>query len=210
LVTASGALIKRPSDHSTLYRAEFGRELLCRLLAVVERAGYDAVLYGDTYHHGFDYFCPRIDVEQAELAEFFALNSDCHNVWPDLMTDPPSGIFAGFAIGSRAQMLELHTALDRELPGQLYTHVLRSPRYRGYMCEIAPQGVTKWAGICRLANEWGIRSEEICAVGDDVNDLPMIVGQRRGRVESRGRPYRPRPRRRGAGPGRRVDARRKC
>ncbi len=92
------------------------------------------------------------------------------------MTDPPAGIFAGFAIGSRGQMDKLHAALDDELPGQLYTHVLRSPRYRGYMCEIAPHGVTKWAGICRLAGEWGIRAEEICAVGDDVNDLPMIVG----------------------------------
>ena len=176
LVTASGALIKRPSDHATLYRAEFGRELLCRLLAVVEASGFDAVLYGDTFHHGFDFFCPRVDVEQTELAEFFAFNPDCHQLLPNLMTDPPADIFAGFAIGSRQQMIELHATLDRELPGQLYTHVLRSPRYRGYMCEIAPQGVTKWAGICRLADAWGIPAEEICAVGDDVNDLPMIVG----------------------------------
>ncbi len=72
LVTASGALIKRPSDHSTLYQAEFSRELLCRLLGVVDACGYDAVLYGDTFHRGFDFFCPRIDVQQTELAEFFA------------------------------------------------------------------------------------------------------------------------------------------
>ena len=176
LVTASGALIKRPSDHSTLYQAEFGRDLLCRLLAIIDRSGYDAVLYGDTFHHGFDFFCPRIDVNQPELAEFFALNAGCQNIWSNMMADPPADIFAGFAIGSRRQMVELHDALERELPGQLYTHVLRSPRYRGFMCEIAPQGVTKWAGICRLAEEWGIRPEEICAVGDDVNDLPMIIG----------------------------------
>ena len=93
-----------------------------------------------------------------------------------MMSDPPAGIFAGFAIGSRQQMLELHDVLQHELPGQLYTHVIRSPRYRGYMCEIAPEGVTKWAGICRLADEWGIQPAEICAVGDDVNDVPMVVG----------------------------------
>ena len=34
--------------------------------------------------------------------------------------------------------------------------------------------MTKWSGICRLAAEWGIADEEICAVGDDVNDMPMI------------------------------------
>jgi hydroxymethylpyrimidine pyrophosphatase-like HAD family hydrolase len=54
--------------------------------------------------------------------------------------------------------------------------VLRSPKYTGYMCEIAPSGVTKWTGILRLADSWGIGASEICAVGDDVNDIPMIQG----------------------------------
>ena len=44
------------------------------------------------------------------------------------------------------------------------------------MCEIAPQGVSKWTGVRQLADQWGIRSEEICAAGDDVNDIPMIEG----------------------------------
>ena len=44
------------------------------------------------------------------------------------------------------------------------------------MCEIAPVGVTKWSGVLSLAREWGIDAAEICAVGDDVNDLPMIRG----------------------------------
>jgi hydroxymethylpyrimidine pyrophosphatase-like HAD family hydrolase len=42
------------------------------------------------------------------------------------------------------------------------------------MCEIAPFGVSKWTAVYRLAEEWGIRPEQICAVGDDVNDIPMI------------------------------------
>ena len=39
---------------------------------------------------------------------------------------------------------------------------------------IAPFGVSKWTGVMRLAAEWNVRPEEICAVGDDVNDIPMI------------------------------------
>jgi hydroxymethylpyrimidine pyrophosphatase-like HAD family hydrolase len=42
------------------------------------------------------------------------------------------------------------------------------------MCEIAPHGITKWSGIERLADGWGIDQAAICAVGDDVNDIPMI------------------------------------
>jgi hydroxymethylpyrimidine pyrophosphatase-like HAD family hydrolase len=58
--------------------------------------------------------------------------------------------------------------------------VLRSPRYSGFICEFAPEGVTKWSAILRLASEWGIDENEICAVGDDVNDIAMIRAARLG------------------------------
>lgn len=176
LITASGALIKRPSDHATLYRAAFDRPVLCELLAVVERAGFDAVLYADTFAEGFDFYCPSLDVQQPELAEYLELNPGCARVLPELMRDPPEGVFAGFATGTRGQMEALDAALQARLPGRLYTHVLRSPRYRGYMCEIAPAGATKWAAVLHLAEQWGLAAGDICAVGDDVNDIPMIEG----------------------------------
>jgi hydroxymethylpyrimidine pyrophosphatase-like HAD family hydrolase len=77
-------------------------------------------------------------------------------------------------MGTRSQMLALERALAARLPGRLYVHVLRSPKYRGFMCEIAPAGVTKWSGVLRYAESRGIVPAEICAVGDDVNDVPMI------------------------------------
>lgn len=176
LITASGSLIKDPSTHRTLFRAEFQPGSLPAVLKILETRGYDAVLYCDSYHAGFDFYCPRAQVEQPELKDFLTLNVGCERIQPDLMTNPPQGVFAGFAIGQRAEMKVLADELEQALPGQLYVHVLRSPRYLGFMCEIAPHGVSKWSGILHLAEDWGIRPEEICAVGDDVNDIPMIQG----------------------------------
>ena len=175
LVTASGALIKRAADHRTLYRAEFPPGALEACLGVVSEARYDAVLYADTFDEGFDYYCSSRETEVSELGEFYEKNAGCERVVENLMRAPPTGVFAGFAMGSREQMLALEQELASKLPEQLYVHVLRSPRYAGYMCEIAPFGVSKWTGVMRLAAEWGIRSDEICAVGDDVNDIPMIL-----------------------------------
>jgi hypothetical protein len=175
LVTASGALIKRASDHSTLYRAEFRPGALETCLEVVSTAGYEAVLYADTFGEGFDYYCPTCETTRAELLEFFQKNVGCERIHPELMSAPPAGIFAGFAMGSRDEMLSLQVELERRLSEQLCVHVLRSPRYAGYMCEIAPFGVSKWTGVTKLAESWGITPDEICAAGDDVNDIPMIV-----------------------------------
>ena len=77
-------------------------------------------------------------------------------------------------MGTRDEMLAVQRLLRAALPRPITTHVLRSPRYRGFMCELAPAGVTKWSAVRRLASQWGIADDEICAVGDDVNDILMI------------------------------------
>jgi hypothetical protein len=174
LVTASGALVKDPADHRTLYQAEFDREVLCNALQVIESQGYDMLLNGDTFAEGFDFYHARPEARNPFMAEYLALNPGCGRVWPDLIADPPPDVFAGFAMGTHEQMLDLELRLHAALPGRLTTHVLRSPRYHGFMCELAPAGVTKWSGILHLANLWGIAEDAICAVGDDVNDIPMI------------------------------------
>ncbi len=174
VVTASGALVKHPGDHRTLYRAEFAPGVLTGVLGIIDRAGYEPVLYADTYGQGYEFYVRHMEVHKAELAEFFSLNPPCHHLWPQMVAEPPPGIFSCFAMGTRDEMMALAVELERHYGEQLYVHVLRSPRYTGYMCEIAPAGATKWSGIERLAREWGIADDEICAVGDDVNDIPMI------------------------------------
>jgi hypothetical protein len=174
LVTASGSLIKSAAGHQTLFKATFEPRLLREFLAILDSRGYHAVLYADSFAEGFDYYCPALEPNSPELADFYTLNEGCGRVWPTLMRDPPEGIFSGFAIGTRPAMLELAAELEERLPGRLYIHVLRSPRYVGFMCEICPGGVSKWTGIRHLAEQWGIADHEICAVGDDVNDIPMI------------------------------------
>jgi hydroxymethylpyrimidine pyrophosphatase-like HAD family hydrolase len=146
------------------------------VLAHLAARGCDAVLYSDSFGQGFDFYCRTVESAQPELAEFYRLNAGCGRVVEWLMSQPPTGIFAGFAIGQREPMRRLAWELEQRWGGDLYVHVLRSPRYTGYMCEIAPAGVSKWAGVLRLADQWGIAAGEICAVGDDVNDIPMIRG----------------------------------
>jgi hypothetical protein len=174
LVAASGALVKDPRDHCTLYQASFPATVLEETLGLIDRLGFEPVVSADTYCQGFEFYHVRPDVASPELAEYLRLNPDQGRLWPELIVAPPPGVFNGFAMGTREQMLGLQHALQRSLPGQLTTHVLRSPKYRGFMCELAPAGVTKWSAIRRLARQWGIGDDAICAVGDDVNDIPMI------------------------------------
>jgi 5-amino-6-(5-phospho-D-ribitylamino)uracil phosphatase len=178
LITASGALIKDPIDHRTLFCAKFAPGVLESLLPIVADAGYDTILYGDTFTQGFDFYCRsfEIDERQVDLLHYFSRNMNAGREWPELISSPPPDVFAGCALGPKGEMAQLGTRLEQQFGEDLYVHVLKSPFYTGWFCEIEPGGVSKWSGVQHLAHDWGIRDEEICAVGDDVNDIPMIRG----------------------------------
>lgn len=195
LVTASGALVKRPSDHATLARAEFAPGVLQGVLERVDAAGHEAILYSDSFERGFDFHCRSLESAALEpgaygggLREYLGRNHRLADVVPDLHRSPPEGVFAGFVMGRHEAMAALEARLAAAFPGLLSLHTIKSPRYSEWMCELAPAGVTKWSGVTTVASAWGIAADEICAVGDDVNDIPMIRAAGTGIAMGNARP----------------------
>ncbi|MGA2059318.1 MAG: Cof-type HAD-IIB family hydrolase [Thermoguttaceae bacterium] len=174
LITASGALVKDPKDHRTLHKTTFDPQLLRQILKLIDQGGYDPLLCADTFAEGFDFYLVRTKVKTPELQEYLDLNPNDGRIWPNMISDPPPDVFLVFTMGTKDQMLIMEQILHGTLSGRISTHVLRSPRYRGFLVEIAPAGVSKWSGVKRLAESLGIEQASICAVGDDVNDIPMI------------------------------------
>ena len=174
LITASGALVKDPLGHRTLYRARFDEESLRGLLDAFIGLGYAPILSTDRYADGFEFYFRDIHLDQAEIIEFLERNSQRSRRWEASFDALLSDIYSGFVMGTRSEMLSLEQQVHRQWPDVFYTHVIKSPRYEGFLCEFMPAGTTKWAAIERLAAGWGIGDEKICAVGDDVNDIDMI------------------------------------
>lgn len=70
-------------------------------------------------------------------------------------------------------------ALEADIAGlaAVYETVLvPSQKTPGWYLEVIPAGVSKWAALRRYAAAIGIPEGAICAVGDALNDLPMIRG----------------------------------
>ena len=181
IVTASGALVKQPPSHVTLQRAAFAPGVLADVVARIVAAGHEPILYTDSFAHGYDFHCRSLEGADAAASgegrgvrEYLGRNRHLADVRADLHAAPPADSFAGFAMGTHEEMLTLEANLLAAHPQRLSVHVIRSPRYRDWMCEIAPAGVTKWSGVTSVAARWGITAAEICVVGDDVNDLPMV------------------------------------
>ncbi|MGC4003295.1 MAG: hypothetical protein QM811_09230 [Pirellulales bacterium] len=213
VVTASGALIKHSPGHTTLFRAEFDQRVLAEMLTFFAEQGHEPVLYTDSYGRGYDFHLGHPAPRTPELREFLGRNSDAIRIDERMHVDPPEGVFAGFVIGTRDAMSALAAELDRRWPDALYVHVIRSPRYLGFMCDRAGRrqqvvGRTtrgRSAGSRRSRDLRGRRRRERPA--DDRRRRAWAwrwgtgAGRRPGRGRSRHRP----PGRRRPGPRSGVD-----
>jgi hypothetical protein len=69
---------------------------------------------------------------------------------------------------------DVSTAFQRVFERRLTYNVINVPMYGFTVLEAFAASVDKWVGITQLCQRWGIDPRQTVAIGDDVNDLPMI------------------------------------
>ncbi len=176
LVTASGALVKNPVSHDTLLELRLSDAEVGMIIQILRDHGFHPIVNCDTYARGIDFFHPDPHGPNEQMREFLLKNAPYGEVREDFYASPPGGVHAGLTMGTFDEMAVVDRALKEALPESLATHVIRSPHYVGFICEFASCGATKWSAIQHLVREWGIGEEEVCCVGDDINDISMLTG----------------------------------
>jgi 5-amino-6-(5-phospho-D-ribitylamino)uracil phosphatase len=177
LVCNSGALVKDPADHRTLWRADLDASLLAEILGIFEAHGECAVSFTDRTPDDFDFLVACASTGRPLFDDYLDQNRPHAHVdphWAARLQD--AGHYHLCAIGSKAEMLVFERIILSRLSGRVRTFVQRSPRYLGTMCEVIRHDASKWTAILHLAELWGVDPSEICAVGDDKNDVPMLLG----------------------------------
>ncbi len=76
----------------------------------------------------------------------------------------------------------------RVFGGRMTSNIIQVPTYGFTVLEAFDTGVDKWYGIEKLCRRWKIDPCRTVAVGDDVNDLPMIARAGRGVAVANAKP----------------------
>jgi Cof subfamily protein (haloacid dehalogenase superfamily) len=176
IVCNSGAVVKDPRDHRTIWRADLDLELVRALLNLFREHELDPVAFTDRTPDRADFVIPRYPTGLPHFDEYVARNhahAEINPGWSSGGCDPDP-VFHLCAVGTRVEMGRFEQAVHEGVAGLVQTFVQRSPRYVGTMCEILRCDANKWTAVLHLAGLWGVERSEICAVGDDVNDMPMI------------------------------------
>jgi 5-amino-6-(5-phospho-D-ribitylamino)uracil phosphatase len=179
LVCNSGAIVKDPKNHRTLWRADLDESLATEVLDLFQGHDQPAVVFTDRGPHEHDFIIAAFPTGREAFDDYIAQNRehaaiDVDGRWRTASPNASDPLFHICAIGTANEMLDFEKAARERFAGRVQTFVQRSYRYLGTMCEILRHDANKWTAVLHLARLWGIEPEAICAVGDDANDIPMI------------------------------------
>ena len=177
MVCNSGALVKCPTTNATHWRADHTRDEARRVMQVFDTFGKPILSFLDTPPEEPDFVTATEQSGCALFDQYLHENRGMGRIDPLWRQRERAyeGHFHLCAAGTREDMLVVEAELERREPGQYQIFVQKSPNYLPWMCEVLRRDANKWSALKTVADEWGIADAEICAVGDDANDVPMIA-----------------------------------
>jgi hypothetical protein len=81
-------------------------------------------------------------------------------------------------VAPSAEVDLLERRLHERFAGRVISHAIHIPAYGVHALEVFDPVVSKWSGVNHVARIRGVAEDQIAAVGDDVNDLPMLRAAR--------------------------------
>jgi len=193
VVCNSGAIVKDPTSHQTVWRADFDESLAAAALELFRGHNQPSVVFTDRGPNELDFIITAFPTGREYFDDYVAQNREHAEIRLDhdhggRTLDARNPLFHICAIGSQSEMLEFEALAHERLAGRVQTFVQRSVRYSGTMCELLRHDANKWTAVMHLAARWGIAPEAICAVGDDANDIPMLKNAGLGVAMGHSRP----------------------
>lgn len=174
-VCLGGALTKSAAGR-TLHAAAFAADDIAGLLDLAQRRDLALVLQRDAHAlGGADFVVDASLPWNAATKHYVDAAGMAGETVPDMGFGRYEDVLVVGCFGEREPLAVLEDDVARL--GQAYETVLvPSQKTPEWYLEIIAAGVSKWAALRRYAGRNGIDEEAICAVGDALNDLPMIRG----------------------------------
>lgn len=188
-VFVGGAVVMDTRQGVTLHRTMMQPALANEVCAFFETRGHAALALQDTLSAGFDYLLSEgfaldeatalwMKISNAVVCRVASLQDyrHDHTIRVGVVVDPQSA----------EQMAE---ALQGQFGERIVFNRIPLLACGLDVLEVFDPAVNKWQGLLHVAARHGIQRHEIIAIGDDVNDLPMLQNAGLGVAMGNARPH---------------------
>ena len=175
IVPVGGALVAEPDSGRTLYQKPIAPDVGAEFAKALNDLGYVAMVLVDGWRHDVDYLVSEAGDHHAASRQWFAKMAVRVRRYEDLA-----------AAAARAEPLRISTVADppeaeriaaelrTRFEGRLNVHAIVAPNYGVMIVEAHAPEANKLSALRYVAQGLHVRIERTAAVGDDINDLPMI------------------------------------
>ena len=173
-VCLGGALVKDGAG-TTLHSSSFDEPDFAALHQLARDHGHAIVCHRDSASQGGADFLIDADVEwNGATCRYWEQNDSWGGRTGGFgLKSCPDALVIG-CFGTEQDLRALQTSVERAHPESFHPSLVPTRLLDAWYLELTPRDVSKWTGLRALAAKSGIPPEAICAVGDQVNDLPML------------------------------------
>lgn len=174
-VCLGGALVKH-HDHATVAKEAYAPKDCERIVALARELGQSVVFQHDADIFGTqDFLVDDALPWNVHTKLYFENSAPLSHRGDAIADDHGMDVLVIGLFGTERDLRRFERAASERFGDKLaMTIVPSSLPGGGSYCEVRQAHVSKWSGLKHLAAELDIPLDEICAVGDEVNDLPMI------------------------------------
>ena len=173
-VFVGGAMVVDTKKEVVLHRMMMQPALARELCKHLEDAGHAVLALQDTHAAGFDYLVTGDIPVNGPTNHWMKVTAAKIRTVPRLAElDHEHTIRIGI-VAPPADAAKMKWSLNASFSDRIVCHSLFVPAYDVEVLEVFDPAVNKWEGVKLVAQRHDIAEHEIIAIGDDVNDLPMI------------------------------------
>ena len=173
-VFVGGAMVVDTHQRVTLHRTMMQPQLAADVCRALEESGHAALALQDAGTAGVDYLVTgSVPLNHATSQWMKITQAKLHEV-PSLGDWPHEHTIRVGICADPDDVRQVKRELEARFADRIVCQNLMVPTYGVEVLEIFDPAVNKWEGVLHLARHHQIAPHEIVAIGDDVNDLPMI------------------------------------
>ena len=186
IVCNGGALVKNQLQQ-TLQSTEFEREHIAFLTGIARELGMTLSAQRDSHQHGGpDFMLDNAHPLNTQALKYMDENA-AYAVQADLIAEATDTLVIG-AFDMEYKLNEFRRRVDADPLHRFNTIVIPHPDSPFHYCEVIQKHVDKWYGLKVLAEQKAITAANICAAGDQLNDVPMVEAVAHGVAMGNGNP----------------------
>jgi len=177
MVTVGGAIVCQSDTGRTLYQRGIPRDAARRFGAAMNDRGHVAMALVDGWRNAVDYLVTEGGDHHAAGRDWFSKMAVRIRKVASLADAPAEmAVLRISTVAEVAEARRMAAELSSEFAGQLNVHAILAPNYGVTIVEAHAVGADKMTALRYVAQPMLAGAALIAAVGDDVNDMPMVGG----------------------------------